>query len=130
MRLPGRKSFEPTFPHTASADAQRAPSATRASLCHGTTHERARPPRKMVASRLVEPSQHSREPLLALRAELGASLPPEVEALPDEALEHLLACVRAQKAHQRGALDTAVEQGLTFVPAMLRGAVRKILFKG
>ena len=78
----------------------------------------------------VNASSASQETLAALRAELGAEPPEALRALSDDALRHLLDSLRAQKAHQRAALDSAITQGLTVVPTLLRGAVRKILFKG
>lgn len=78
----------------------------------------------------MDTNNDTRETLDALRAELGGDLPAGLDALTDDALRHLLASIRAQKTHQRGALEEAIAQGLTVVPAMLRGAVRKILFKG
>ncbi|MCB9628852.1 MAG: hypothetical protein H6725_15880 [Sandaracinaceae bacterium] len=75
-------------------------------------------------------STASQETLAALRAELGAEPPEGLSALSDDALRHLLDSIRAQKAQQRAALDSAITQGLTVVPTLLRGAVRKILFKG
>ena len=59
----------------------------------------------------------------------------ELELRPDVArslsTEHaaaLLAAVRAARQAQRDELAKAIDEALTHVPAVLRGAVRRILF--
>lgn len=81
--------------------------------------------------RVVNTRAAAKDALDALSAELGgADLPPGVSALSEDTLRHLVESIRAQKTRQRQALDTAISEGLAVVPAMLRGVVRKALFKG
>ena len=68
--------------------------------------------------------------LRELRAELGGELPAGLQQLSHDAVQELLSAVRAQKAEQRARLEDAINEGLKVVPTLLRGAVRKILFKG
>jgi hypothetical protein len=67
-------------------------------------------------------------PVEALRAELGADPPPAVAALAPAHLEALTAALAAARAHQAAALADAMDSGLGFVPRLLRGAVKKVLF--
>ena len=72
----------------------------------------------------------SRPLLDALRAELGpgAGKLPDLSAVPEPALQEFLAAIRAAKGHQRKLLADSAEHSLRLVPALLRPAVRKILF--
>jgi len=40
----------------------------------------------------------------------------------------LSADIRAARAHQKKALDDAIENGLRMVPTLLRGPIKKLLF--
>jgi len=63
-----------------------------------------------------------------LEAELGAAPPPGlVKALDDDALARLAGAIRATRRAQSQALAEAGEAGLRFVPALLRGPVKKIV---
>jgi hypothetical protein len=66
----------------------------------------------------------------ALRTELGsaASAMPDLKDLDEEVLTRLAGQVRAAKKRQRQLLEASAESSLRFVPALLRGAVRKVLF--
>ena len=64
----------------------------------------------------------------ALEAQLGAAPPPGLaEALGDEDLGRLARTVAAARRDQSRALAEAGEAGLSFVPALLRGPVKKIV---
>lgn len=66
----------------------------------------------------------------ALKKELGpaASRLPDLSAVPEPALQDFVQAVRAAKAQQRLLLEQSAEHSLRLVPALLRPAVRKILF--
>ncbi len=72
----------------------------------------------------------SRPVLDTLRAELGpaAANLPDLSTVPDAALETFTAAVRSAKRNQRKMLEDSAEHSLRLVPALLRPAVRKILF--
>ena len=72
----------------------------------------------------------SRPVLDTLRAELGPAAAdlPDLSTVPDPALENFVAAVRAAKRQQRRLLEDSAEHSLRLVPALLRPAVRKILF--
>jgi hypothetical protein len=66
-----------------------------------------------------------------LRAEMGDAareLPPALAEAPDPQVEAYLAALRDAKARQKRALEDASEHALRLVPALLRPAVRKVLF--
>lgn len=65
-----------------------------------------------------------------LKRELGAAAArlPELSAVPEAALEDFLQDLRAAREHQRRLLEQSAEHSLRLVPALLRPAVRKILF--
>jgi hypothetical protein len=63
-----------------------------------------------------------------LRHELGGEPPPAIAALDDAQLEVLTTALRAARIHQAQALEAATESGLGFIPRLLRGAVKKVLF--
>jgi hypothetical protein len=67
------------------------------------------------------------DPLADLEHELRAEVPPGIAALPPERIAHLAASVREQRDAQRAAADEAIENGLGFLPRVLRLAVRKAL---
>ena len=66
----------------------------------------------------------------ALRAELGpgASQLPDLSGIPEPALATFLDAVRGAKRQQRQLLEQSAEHSLRLVPALLRPAVRKVLF--
>ncbi len=79
---------------------------------------------------------HENEPRMsrplidALRAELGpgAGKLPDLSSVPDPALNAFIAAVQAARRQQRKLLQDSSEHALRLVPALLRPAVRKILF--
>lgn len=66
----------------------------------------------------------------ALRAELGpgAAQLPDLSTVPEDALVAFLDAVRSAKRQQRQLLEQSAEHSLRLVPALLRPAVRRILF--
>ena len=73
----------------------------------------------------------STRPMEALRAEMGAAasqLPPALADVPEPALDAFVTAVRESKARQSRMLADAADHSLRLVPALLRPAVRKILF--
>jgi len=66
----------------------------------------------------------------SLRAELGpgGSQLPDLSNVPDAALAAFLEAVRDAKRQQRKLLEQSAEHSLRLVPALLRPAVRKVLF--
>ena len=63
-----------------------------------------------------------------LAQELGATLPARLNELSDSELGLLTDAVKRLKKQQDADLSKALEGTLSHVPALLRGAVRKILF--
>jgi hypothetical protein len=64
----------------------------------------------------------------ALEEQLGGALPPGLEdALTDADLARLAQAIRVRRLAQADALTEAGEAGLRFVPALLRGPVKKIV---
>ena len=63
-----------------------------------------------------------------LEDELGAPIPAGLEALSAAELQKLAELLRAAKKRQARALAEGVEDSLEFVPRLMRGPVRKILF--
>jgi len=63
-----------------------------------------------------------------LADELGAPLPPGLAGLEEADATHLADAVEAARSRQSAALRTATEGGLDFVPKLLRGPVKKVLF--
>lgn len=63
-----------------------------------------------------------------LERELGAALPEGLEALSASELATLAALLAAAKKRQARELTDGVEDSLNFVPRLMRGPVRKILF--
>lgn len=68
--------------------------------------------------------------LEALRAELGpgASQLPDMSTVSEPALAAFVEAVRRAKRQQRELLEKSAEHSLRLVPALLRPAVRKVLF--
>ena len=66
--------------------------------------------------------------LQQLAQELGATLPPRLADLSESELGVLTDAVKRLKKQQDADLNKALEGTLSHVPALLRGAVRKILF--
>lgn len=64
--------------------------------------------------------------LAALRAQLGGVLPKGAEQLGEERAAALAGKLRAARERQRAELDQALNQALSHVPLLLRGAVRKL----
>jgi hypothetical protein len=62
-----------------------------------------------------------------LQRELRADVPLGVAALPPEDLRHLTAALRDRRAAQLEAADAAINEGLGFLPRVLRTIVRKAL---
>ena len=62
-----------------------------------------------------------------LARELGAEVPPAIAALPGEDLRHLTAALADRRAAQLRAADEAIDEGLGFLPRVLRTVVRKAL---
>ena len=65
--------------------------------------------------------------LAELQRELRADVPPGVAALPPEDLRHLTAALAGRRAAQLEAADAAINEGLGFLPRVLRTIVRKAL---
>lgn len=58
----------------------------------------------------------------------GGPLPPALTALTDEQHARLADAIDAARDAQKKALRTATDNGLEFVPKLLRGPVKKVLF--
>jgi hypothetical protein len=67
------------------------------------------------------------DPHADLRRELRAEIPPAIAALSDAEQARLAELLRAARERQRAALERALDDGLGFVPRMLRGPVKKAL---
>ena len=78
----------------------------------------------------MSPPEKKRSHLDALRAELGpgSSQLPDLSGVPEPALASFVEAVRSAKRQQRQLLEQSAEHSLRLVPALLRPAVRKILF--
>ena len=63
-----------------------------------------------------------------LQNELGGRDTTYLAKLSDGQAEHLLTDLRAAKQQERNDLQAAIEQALGFVPALLRGPVKRALF--
>ncbi|WP_232675833.1 hypothetical protein [Nocardioides sp. R-C-SC26] len=64
-----------------------------------------------------------------LAGELGADVPPGVAALPDEAQDRLATLIHQARVRQADALEGAVQEGLGFVPRVLRGTITRIVLR-
>lgn len=62
------------------------------------------------------------------RALHGAEPPEEMARLTEGQLEELAAAIETMHEHQEQALQQAMEDALSHVPAMLRKPVRRMLF--
>ncbi|MFI5981147.1 hypothetical protein ACIQWR_40170 [Streptomyces sp. NPDC098789] len=70
------------------------------------------------------------EELARLGAELkGAPVPGSFAGLADGELGRLADALRAERERQAAGLGDAAEEALKLVPALARGAVRKVLFR-
>lgn len=67
-------------------------------------------------------------PFDELARELGASPPSEFARLGEPELERLVVLLHSAREQQSRALLEAMDNGLGFVPRMLRGAVKRALF--
>lgn len=63
-----------------------------------------------------------------LEAEFGAMLPPGLAALSDQQHARLVDAIEDARTRQARALAKATEHGLDFIPRLLRGPVKKVLF--
>ncbi|MEV7524471.1 hypothetical protein [Streptomyces sp. NPDC091371] len=74
----------------------------------------------------------STEELARLRTELGAAaaaLPESFGSLAPQDAARLADALRRERARQADGLNEAAEEALKLVPALARGAVRKVLFR-
>lgn len=62
-----------------------------------------------------------------LRDLLRSDPPSAVVALAEDDLHHLVQAIRAARARQAAALEHAAEHGLSYVPRLLRGPIRRIV---
>jgi hypothetical protein len=62
-----------------------------------------------------------------LADQLGGPLPDGIEALSDQHKQDLSTALRDARHRQAKALARAGEESLKYVPALLRGAVRKVV---
>ncbi|RZQ62235.1 hypothetical protein [Amycolatopsis suaedae] len=60
-----------------------------------------------------------------LAEQLPGPLPPGIDALSEEDKQRLADALRSARHQQAAALAAAGEEGLRYVPALLRGVVRK-----
>jgi hypothetical protein len=67
------------------------------------------------------------DPARALGLEIRATPPPSIAALAPDQLEILRTAVVDARARQADALDTAIDNGLGFLPRLMRGAVKRAL---
>jgi hypothetical protein len=63
-----------------------------------------------------------------LRRDLRASPPAAIASLEASEIETLRGLLVSARERQREALERAVDDGLGFLPRLLRGAVKKALF--
>lgn len=64
----------------------------------------------------------------ALRHELRAEPPAGFAALDPAALAELTRMLRDARHAELAAMEAAADKGLAFIPRLLRGAVKKVLF--
>jgi hypothetical protein len=62
-----------------------------------------------------------------LRRQLNAEVPPSIAALPEGDLETLTRLLHDARIQQRNALEHAIDEGLSFLPRMMRGVVKRAL---
>lgn len=63
-----------------------------------------------------------------LAREFGGPLPPGLAGLSAADQAKLVAAIEAARKHQNEALMSASEDGLSIIPKLLRGPVKKVLF--
>jgi hypothetical protein len=63
-----------------------------------------------------------------LEKEYGSALPPGLAGLSDEQHARLADAIDAARTRQDQALAKATDSGLDFVPKLLRGTVKKVIF--
>jgi len=66
-------------------------------------------------------------PVRSLADQLGGPLPDGIAALDDAVKQDLAKALDHARRRQSAALVKAGEEGLRYVPALLRGAVRKVV---
>lgn len=64
----------------------------------------------------------------ALREAIGGEAPQAFEALDAEALQDLAGLIESSRRRQQQALQQSLEDALRYLPRLLRGPVRRILF--
>ncbi|WP_183095995.1 hypothetical protein [Nocardioides stalactiti] len=69
------------------------------------------------------------EPADRLAGEYGGPLPPGLAALGEDQQVFLAEAIEAARVRQAEALEAATENGLGFVPKLLRPAIKKVLFR-
>lgn len=67
------------------------------------------------------------EPVADLARELRAPVPSEVTRLSDHHLGHLAGLIADARHRQAAEIAAAAERGLSYVPRLLRGPLRKAL---
>lgn len=68
------------------------------------------------------------DPRDQLEREYGGPLPPGLAALAPEHQQALAEAIDAARTRQAHALAKATDHGLDFIPKLLRGPVKKVLF--
>lgn len=63
-----------------------------------------------------------------LETEFGGALPPGLAALGEADATRLVEAIEAARTRQSAALGAATDSGLEFIPRLLRGPVKKVLF--
>lgn len=63
----------------------------------------------------------------SLQRELGGAALPDLSALGGAEQDQLVGLIQAARRNQKAQLAQAMEAALSHIPALLRGAVRKIL---
>lgn len=63
-----------------------------------------------------------------LTDQLGQPAAAALAEFDDDSLEHLAAAIAAAREQQREELQRAAESSLAFVPRLLRGAVKRLVF--
>lgn len=64
-----------------------------------------------------------------LEKDFGGPLPPGLAALSEDQHEVLATALSQAQERQAAALSQATEHGLDFIPKLLRGPVKKVLFR-
>lgn len=63
-----------------------------------------------------------------LEVEYGEPLPPGLAALTSEQRQLIADALEAARVRQAAALREATDNGLNFIPKLMRGTVKKVLF--